>query len=143
MVTVISILLAILVMTTPVLANSSNWSFTSNLDGMVWNGTVLHTMTAGNLTNSGTIYVAAAQGASQEVASWKIIVRRKNTIGYTTICSVTVKPSYYVGYQYAVPFSKNCGQITAGKYYIRFERITSTGYSDHRQVVINGTLFTP
>jgi hypothetical protein len=135
--------LASLMFVTSVFANSSNWSFTSNLDGMTWNGTVLHSMTAGTLTNSGTIYVAAAQGASEEVAQWKIIVRRKNTIGYTTICSITVQPSYYVGSQYAVPFTNNCGTITAGNYYLRFERKTSSGYSDHRQVVISGTLRTP
>ena len=146
-VTAIFLSLAILIMSTPALANSSSWSFTSTVEGMVLDGSkngVFHTMTAGTLTNSGSIYVASAQPccSTTNPASWTITVKKYNwPLFDSTICSVTVTPSKMVGSQYKVSFTKNCGTIAAGKYYLYITR--GGGSTDGRQVVGSGTLTTP
>lgn len=73
-VTVLLILFATMIMVIPVLANSSNWAFTGTVEGRYLNGGnngVYHNMTAGTLTNSGSIWVTyASPGASNLPQNW-------------------------------------------------------------------------
>lgn len=135
--------LAILIIVTPVFANSSTWSFLAFYDGRYLSGKangVFHTLTAGSLTNSGSIWVTMIMGGSPNgLQPWYFEVWKKNTIFDQKICtSNPVYPNVMVGRQYATTFSKNCGNIPDGKYYLVIWR----SESDNREVQGSGTLTT-
>lgn len=139
-VTTIMILLAALVMATPVLANSSSWYFLAFYDKTTVNGKangVFHTMTAGQLTISGTLKTTAIYGTALTPKGWYfeawkvgLIDSKKCTIG-------PIAPP--VSLNQTISFSNVCGTIPAGKYYLIIKRVAP----DNREVQGNGTLKTP
>lgn len=143
-ITLLMTVIIMLVMVTPALANSSTWSFLAFYDGRYLSGKangVFHTMTAGALTNSGKIWVTMIQGGTPNgLQPWYFEVWKKNTLFDTKICtSDPVYPNVMVGSQYPTNFSKSCGNISAGKYYLVIWRADS----DNREVKGTGTLRTP
>ena len=143
-VTSIFLVFAMLVMASPVLANSSNWWFLAYYDRYYLSGKangVFHNMTAGNLTNSGYIYVTYIQGGTPSGRQpWYFEVWKKNTLVDKKICtSNAVYPNVMVGPNYKTNFSKNCGNISSGSYYLVIWRAAS----DNREVTGSGTLATP
>lgn len=98
-------------------------------------------MTAGSLTNTGSLWVtAAAPGATNPPAYFKISVK-KSVFGVDpTICTTAkIYPSLMVGSQYKVSYSKSCGTIAAGTYYLYIQR----NQVDGREVQGTGTITTP
>lgn len=138
------VLFAILVMASPALANSSSWYFYENRDGRVVDGSkngIYHTLTAGTLTISGSIWTAAIYPGSTSVQGITIEVRKPAFLGSTTICSTG---PYYpsannIGKSYAVTVSKNCGGVgAASDYYLYVWRSNTDG----REVEGSGNLTT-
>lgn len=142
-VTSIFLILAMLIMATPALANTSSWYFLAYDYGLVIDGSVngvYHTMTAGNLTNSGSLWVTRTLPNPLSPAPFYFRVKKSQIGPDPTICtSGAVTPSVMVGSQYKVSFSKNCGTISAGTYYLYIWR----NYTDGREVQGSGTLRTP
>jgi hypothetical protein len=133
-----------LIMVTPVFANSSSWSFLAFYDRYYLSGKangVFHNMTAGQLTNSGKIWVTMIMGGIPAgMYPWYFEVWKKNTVFDQLICtSSPVYPNVMVGSQYATSFTKSCGNISAGTYYLVIYR----AQSDNREVQGSGTLHTP
>ncbi len=135
---VITILL--LVMATPVLANSYNWGWTSNDYGMIIDGKrngITYNLTAGTMTLQGGVTII--EDTSFGLATWRHTVKKVNLLIDSSVCSVSVTPEL-PGVRY--PFSKNCGSQPAATYYLYIERLTSTGESDYRIVTGSGTIST-
>ncbi|GAB4578766.1 MAG: hypothetical protein Fur0022_15030 [Anaerolineales bacterium] len=144
-VTAILLLFAMLIMVSPAFANSGNYSWLAYQDfGYVIDGSVngiFYNMTAGSLTNNGSLWVTAAYpNATNPPAYFKIAVK-KSVIGPDpTICTTAkIYPSLMVGSQYAVSYTKSCGTISAGTYYMYIYRNAIDG----REVQGNGTIQTP
>lgn len=144
-VTIVLLLLAMFVMATPALANSSSYSWLAYSDyGYVIDGSVngvFHTMTAGTLTNSGSLWVTRTNPNPINPPTPFYISVKKSVVGPDpTICTTgAVTPSVMVGSQYAVSYSKGCGTISAGTYYLYIWRNAIDG----REVKGSGTLRTP
>lgn len=128
-VTVMLVVFAMLITISPVLANTSNWSFQSTVDGRYLDGLangVRHVMTAGTLTNSGSIWATSAiPGANTNANPWTFEVWKEVTGLDPKICSVVVTPR--TALNSPVSFSKGCGSITAGTYYLIIFRSASDG----------------
>lgn len=145
--TALLLVLIALIVAVPVLANSSSWSFflpdnAYAVDGKA-NGRI-HTMTAGTLTFSGSFYVSRVIPAAGNPSPVKFTVYKLGSGLFDpdrVICSTTITPSKMVGSAYAKSFSKNCGTIAAGKYYIYILRTLSA--ADGYELVGSGTLRTP
>ncbi len=139
-ITTIMTLLAILVMATPVLANTSSWSFLAFYDGRVINGKsngVFHQMTAGALTISGTIKTTAIYGTPNGAADWYFEVWKDGLIPSKKCTAGPV--AVPLSWNQTNSFSKACGTITAGSYYLIIKR----PFLDNREVTGSGTLRTP
>ena len=118
-VTILMTLIAALVMVTPVWANTRNWSFLAFYDGRVINGAnngVYHPMTAGSLTIAGTIKTTAIYGSPNGAQPWyfevwqdKLIDSKKCTAGPVAVP---------LSWNQTNSFSKACGSIPAGTYYL-------------------------
>lgn len=110
----------LLVMALPAFANSSNYAWDMPWDGYYVNGKnngVLHSLTAGTLTNSGSLWeYYKIGGASATPHDITIEVWRVDTIFDNKICSITVTP-YTTLYQKKY-YSQNGGTIIADDYYI-------------------------
>lgn len=139
-ITIAMTLIALLIMATPVLANSSSWWFLAYYDGRVINGHdngVFHSMTAGTLTISGTITTTAIYGTSNGAQPWYFEVWKDGLI-HTKKC--TAGPvAVPLSWNQSNSFSKNCGSITSGSYYLVIWRAAT----DNREVTGSGTLRTP
>jgi len=133
-------LLALLVMATPVLANTSSWSFLAYYDGRVINGKtngVFHQMTAGALTISGTIKTTAIYGTPNGAQPWYFEVWKNGLISSKKCTAGPV--AVPLSWNQTNSFSKACGTITAGSYYLVIWRAAT----DNREVTGSGTLKTP
>lgn len=141
LITLVAALLLLVV--TPVLANTRNWSWTMGTSGRVIDGKangVLHSMTAGTLTLSGSVWNDFNLVGATGPAKITIEVRRQRTLlPDQLICSTSVTPDSRVGYQYRKTISKNCGSIVSGTYYLYIWR----SYADGRRIKGEGTLRTP
>jgi hypothetical protein len=139
-VTMLLVLLAMLIMVTPALANSSSWSFLAFYDGRVINGKsngAFHSMTAGALTISGTIKTTAIFGAPNGAQPWTFEVWQD---GLFPSKKCTAGPvAVPVSLNQTKSFSKACGNIPAGSYYLVIWRAAT----DNREVTGSGTLQTP
>lgn len=140
---ILLVLFSLLVMVSPVLANTSNWWFLALYDRYYLNGEnngVYHSMDSGNLTISGSIWVTMIMGGDPPPPeAFYFQVWKNNTWFDTKICtSGGVTPSVMVGPAYAESFSKNCGSISSGDYYLVIWR----GDADDREVEGSGTLVT-
>lgn len=133
-------LVAVLIMVTPALANSRSWSFLAFYDGRVINGKnngVFHSMTAGALTISGTIKTTAIFGTPSGAQPWTFEVWQD---GLFPSKKCTAGPvAVPVGLNQTNSFSKACGSIPAGSYYLVIWRAAV----DNREVTGSGTLKTP
>ncbi len=140
MLTVVFVVIAMFIMVTPALANSSGWSFLAYYDGRVVNGRTngaFHTMTAGALTMSGTLKTTAIYGTPAGAQPWYFEVH-KNDLFQTTVC--TGGPiAVPVGLNQTTNFSKACGNISADSYFLIFYR----NAVDNREVTGSGTMKTP
>lgn len=138
--TIVMTLLAVLVMATPVLANTRSWNFLAYYDRYYINGKtngVIHTMTAGALTLSGTIKTTAIYGAPAGAQPWYFEVWKD---GLVSSKKCTAGPiSVPISLNQTNSFSKACGTITAGNYYLVIYRAAA----DNREVTGSGTLKTP
>jgi len=137
-ITSIFVLLAMFIMATPAFANTSSWSFLAFYDGRVINGKtngVSHQMTAGALTISGTITTTAVYGNLPTAKPWYFEVRKwsNNAI----VCTAGPIPVPLLWNQ-TQSFSKACGSIPAGKYYLKIWRADA----DDREVTGSGSLVT-
>lgn len=139
-VTTILTLLAMLIMATPVIANSSSWYFLAYYTGYVVNGHdngVFHQMNAGPLTINGTIETTAIYGTPNGAAPWTFEVH-KDTLFHPKVC--TAGPvAVPLSWGDTNSFSKLCGTISEGSYYLVIYR----GSLDNREVEGWGTLSTP
>lgn len=113
-------------------------------DGRVvdgYNNGVKHTMTAGALTLSGRVWTAVIKPNPLAVQPVTVEVRQKTLFSFNVICSSGphTTSDNNTGSQFAVSFSKNCGNIPAGDYYIRIWRANTDG----REIEGDGTLRTP
>lgn len=134
------VLFLLLVMITPVYANSFAWSYTSNAGGMIINGKAngkTYQMTAGQMILDGGVTIVMDTGSPY--ATWKHTVRKVGTLWDTSICNVSVTPNIPAA---RFGFTKDCGQQSAGTNYLYIERITGSGHSDERIVIGDGTLTT-
>ena len=139
-VTAMLLLLAMFIMTTPVLANSSSWSFLAFYNGRVINGKtngVFHSMTAGALTISGTIKTTAIYGTPNGAQPWYFEVWQD---GLFPSKKCTAGPvAVPINLNQTNSFSKACGSIPTGSYYLIIWRAAL----DNREVTGSGTLKTP
>lgn len=134
--TVFVLVIIALMMTAPVLANSSRWQFTGTVWGEVVDGKangVLHYMTAGNLTNSGSLQIYQ-QSSYPTVEPWYVEVR-KDAFFNPLICKSNAITPTTSGKSFTV----NCGSISSGNYYLRIYR----DQTDGRAVAGSGHLTTP
>jgi hypothetical protein len=129
-------------MVTPVLANSSDYSWLAYSDyGYVIDGSVngvYHTLTVGSLTNSGSLWVTRTNPNPINPPTPFYIRVKKSVFGIDpTICTTSaITPSIMVGQQYNVSYSLNCGSISSGTYYLYIWRNSIDG----REVKGSGTL---
>ncbi|MDX2074965.1 MAG: hypothetical protein SFZ02_00920 [bacterium] len=125
------ILFAMLIMVFPVFANTSGWSFTGTVAGRVVNGGnngIYHNMTAGSLTNSGSIWPTFANPGSTSPSPWVFEVWKDNGIFDSFICaSSPVTTGTTIGQ--GTSFSQGCGTISSGSYYLVAWRATTDGRS--------------
>lgn len=140
---VATIFLVILALTvaTPVLANSSSWSFLAFYDRYYINGKtngVFHDMTAGNMTISGSLTTTMIMGNVLPVQAFTFEVWKVGTLWDTKVCTTgSFNPPRLVG-DPATPVSWNCGAQSAGKYYLVIYRAKA----DNREVTGSGTIST-
>lgn len=134
---------AVLVMATPVFANSSSWWFLAYYDGYIvngnWNG-IYHTMTAGSLQISGSITTTAIYGTPVGAQPWYFDVSYHCGLFNWWRCTVCTAgpvpvPLYW---NQTTSFSKSCGTIPARQYYLVIYR----NALDNREVTGSGTLTT-
>lgn len=139
-ITVVFVLLITLIMVTPALANTSSWYFLAYYDGRVINGKtngVFHQMTAGALTISGTIKTTAIYGTPNGAQPWYFEVWKD---GLFPSKKCTAGPvAVPLSWNQTNSFSKACGSIPAGSYYLVIWRAAT----DNREVTGSGTLRTP
>jgi len=125
-------------MATPALANTSSWYFLAYYNGRVVNGKtngVYHQMTAGTLTISGTIKTTAVYGNPPTAKPWHFEVRKWSN---DTIVCTAGPVAVPLLWNQTKSFSKVCGAIPAGKYYLKIWRAAA----DDREVTGSGTLVT-
>lgn len=130
---------ALIVMALPALANSSSYQWEMSHEGRNVNGKrngVLHDMTAGELTNSGEVWqYFNLQGATGPLKVG-IEVRKVNTLFDSSVCIAYVTPSAELNDP--VSYSKDCGTISDGTYYI----VAFKGDMDGRSTAGRGVLET-
>jgi len=118
------------------LANSSSYSFT--MDYRYVNGKdngVTHGLSAGSLTNSGSLW--AYRKAAGAVGPYSVTIAVvKDEIIDDTICTVSVTPSTTLNEKKS--FSKACGSVPTGVYYIEAWKTNDDGWDIKAQ----GTLTT-
>lgn len=126
----------LLIMLTPVFANSSSYSFT--MDYRYVNGKsngVTHGLDAGYLTNSGVLWAyAKAPGAVGPYPVTIAVV--KDELIDRTICTVSVTPYTTLGV--IKSFSQGCGNVKTGVYYIEAWKANDDGWD----IKVIGTLTT-
>lgn len=130
--------LIVFLIATPVLANSSSWSFLAYYNGRKINGKkngVSHQMTAGTLTISGTIKTTAVYGNPPTASPWYFEVRDWSNNKLKCTAGPVAVP---LQWNQTNSFSKTCGKIPAGKYYLVIYRDPA----DDREVTGSGTLVT-
>ncbi|MEW5830489.1 MAG: hypothetical protein AB1846_16490, partial [Chloroflexota bacterium] len=130
--------IALFIMATPALANSSSWYFLAYYDGRVINGKtngVYHQMTAGALTISGTIKTTAVYGNPPTAKPWYFEVRKWSNNKIVCKAGPIAVPLLW---NQTKSFSKACGSIPAGKYYLKIWRAAA----DDREVTGSGSLMT-
>lgn len=140
MTTVVFVLFVMLIMVTPAFANTSNWYFLAYYDGRVINGKtngVFHQMTAGALTIGGTIKTTAIFGTPNGAQPWYFEVWKNGLIPSKKCTAGPV--AVPLSWNQTNSFSKACGSISAGSYYLVIWRAAS----DNREVTGSGTLRTP
>jgi hypothetical protein len=120
-----------LIMSTPVIANSSGWYFLAYYWGYGVNGhdnEVFHQMNAGPLTISGRIETTAIYGTPNGAAPWTFDVH-KDSLFHPKVC--TAGPvAVPLSWGDTNSFSKSCGSISEGSYYL----VNYRGYSKHRHL---------
>ena len=130
-----------LTVATPVLANSSSWSFLAFYDRYYISGKsngVFHDMTAGNMTISGSLTTTMISGNVLPVQAFTFEVWKVGTLWDTKVCTTgSFNPPRLVG-DPAMPVSWNCGAQSAGKYYLIIYRAAA----DNREVKGSGTIST-
>lgn len=122
-------LIMLLVMSIPVLANTSNWSFTMDFRVVDGDGNgVYHEMDAGSMTISGSIWVYSTdQGHNQSTNTVTIEVWKKNTLWFDDLVgSVSVTPRTD---GVSSSFSKNLGSVNSGTYYIFAWKTEDDGFN--------------
>jgi hypothetical protein len=133
------LVLTLMMITLPVLANTRNWGFTGTVAGLYINGEhngVYHNMTAGNLTNSGSLW--SRNWAAYPLVNWSFRVWKDNGLfGDQAICTTTVAPNPSTNVP--VYFSQSCGYVSAGNYYLEAWR----NASDDRAYSASGSFVTP
>lgn len=133
----------LLVMAIPAFANTSNWAWTGTAGGNIVNGKtngVFHTMTAGNLTFSGSVWATYVPPAPTSPSQWYYQVRKNNGIAPdSTVCSYgPVTTNGLLGH--SASFYTSCGYINAGNDYYLY---VSRGNNDGRAYSSSGNLSTP
>lgn len=128
---------ALLIMAMPVaLANSSSYSFT--MDHRYVNGKdngVTHGLSAGSLTNSCSLWAYDKAAGAVGPYSVTIAVVQDGIID-KTICTTSVTPSKTLNVKKS--YSKSCGSVPTGVYYIEAWKTNDDGWD----VKAQGTLTT-
>jgi hypothetical protein len=97
---------------------------------------IVHTMTAGTLSHTGAVW--QYQTAPNPVGPNQVHIEVwKDTLFDDLICTVTLTP--YTTNNLKKYFSKNCGTISAGNYFIVVWKVEDDGRDDKG----TGTLYTP
>lgn len=127
-VTAIFVMLALLFMVAPAMANTSHWAFQGNVNGIYLSGSdngVWHHMNSGNLTNSGSFW--ATNSAPYPLQPWKFEVWKEiSWWPNSKVCETGwITPNSTVGLQKS--FSKSCGSISSADYYLVAWRSASDG----------------
>ncbi|MEW6059400.1 MAG: hypothetical protein AB1551_04545 [Actinomycetota bacterium] len=127
---------AVLVFAAPAFANSSSYWF--KMDYRYVNGSqngIFHSMTGGNLTNSGQIWVYSKDGGAASPVP--VTIEVWDTDGLDNIvCSLSVTPYAKIGQRKA--YNKSCGHIDPDEYYI----VAWKTVDDGNNVQASGTLRT-
>lgn len=134
------VILALMVMSLPAIANSANYSWDMAYTGRYVNGYnngVTHSLTAGTLTNSGSLW-EYFKSATSNATPWDITieVEKVGTFWDTLICYETVTPS--ITLNQSVSYNDACGSVTSGTYYLIISKPGTDGWS----TAGNGTLTT-
>jgi len=133
------VILASLVIVSPVIANTSSWYFLAFYDGRIIIGAhngVFHQMNAGYVTVAGTLETTAIYGSPNGNQGWTFevwkdgLIRRKQ-------CSVG-KVAAPASWGDTISFSLGCGNISSGSFYLRKWRAAT----DNREIEGWGTLST-
>jgi len=123
-------LLAMLLIITPVSANTSNWNFTSFMDGRYLNGSdnvVFHQIDAGFLTFEGSIAaVDSNENPNPNASEWTFQVKKDAFGPDPTICQTVVLPTTDGN---PVFFNEGCENTSAGSYCLVIFRGASDGCS--------------
>lgn len=122
----------------PASANTSNWNFSITWDAYVVNGDtngVYHNMTAGKLTVAGSVQAdIILNGAAPGKVTFQV---KKSITGFDpTVCTFDT-PAVPNSVNTPVWFTNDCGNITAGDYYLIISKGQGWGASG------SGTLKTP
>ncbi|MCU0498690.1 MAG: hypothetical protein MUF87_15165 [Anaerolineae bacterium] len=138
------ILILLLFVAFPILANTSNWAWQGIWQGYYINGDhngVHHQMVQGTLTFSGGIWATTFVGAAVPASTWTFELWKIRSDGrHVMRCSFQVQANQ--GVNQTKFFSQNCG-INGGKLYIVASRAHPNQTGDTRAYSASGNLHTP
>lgn len=125
------------------IASSSAFSFTMFLRVVRGDrNKMLHSLDAGELTISGEVETtgSVASPATKKPVAVSFEVRQKGTILSSSVCSASVTPDPALSKK--VSFSKSCGKIGKGIYYIIVSKDYQAKTGDGWHITGSGTLVT-